>query len=174
MYFCVTKRRAQGGGATSEHVVYQKVAFVPYGETIALFTDEKRRKSHQRKAPRSPLQTASHPVELAAGSNARQVCAIDNKSKSFYPFLRTSSALPRLRIYHARKPSRFVHALPTPAERGLTHMRSMCVGAAFPKRWEKALNVTDVLDIIKTGRPQSSCLSLFYCVSEIKHQALPD
>ncbi len=51
--------------------------------TIALFTDEKRGKSHQRKAPRPPLQTTSHPVESAAKSNARQVCAMYGKSKMF-------------------------------------------------------------------------------------------
>ena len=45
--------------------------FIPYGETIALLSDQKRGKSHQRKASRPPLQTTSHPTELAAGSNAR-------------------------------------------------------------------------------------------------------
>ena len=58
--------------------------FSPQGETVvALPRDQKRGKSHQRKASRPPLQTTSHPVELAAGSNARQVCAIDSKSKIF-------------------------------------------------------------------------------------------
>ena len=47
--------------------------FIPYGETIALLSDQKRGKSHQRKASRPPLQTTSHPAELAAGSNAPQV-----------------------------------------------------------------------------------------------------
>ena len=102
-YFCMTKRRAQGGGATSEHEVYQKVAFVPYGETIALFTDEKRRKSHQRKAHRPPLQTTSHPVELAAGSNARQACATDSKSQNSSISLRISSAIPRVRTQYPAK-----------------------------------------------------------------------
>ena len=41
--------------------------------------------------------------------------------------------LPRVRTYHTRKPSRFVHALSArPLKvhwRGLTHMRSMCVNS---------------------------------------------
>ena len=49
--------------------------------TIALLSDQKRGKSHQRKAPRPPLQTTSHPVELVAESNARQVCTIYSKIK---------------------------------------------------------------------------------------------
>ena len=60
---------------------YTKMLLCPNGETIALFTDEKRGKSHQRKASRPPLRTTSHPVESAAESNARQVCAIYNKIK---------------------------------------------------------------------------------------------
>ena len=69
------KRGKEAGG------VCRPCSFVPDGETIALFTDENRGKSHQRKAPRPPLQTTSHPVESAAASNARQVCDIDSKIK---------------------------------------------------------------------------------------------
>ncbi len=84
--FLLTKRRVQGGEATSERRrrdgVSGKSFLSPTGRTgVALFTDKKRGKSHQRKAPRPPLQTTSHPVELAAESNARQVCAIYSKSK---------------------------------------------------------------------------------------------
>ena len=80
-----------------------KKLLFPHGETIALLNDQKRGKSHQRKAPRPPLQTTSHPVELAAGSNARQVCAIDGKSKISSLSLRISSAIPRVRTKYAAK-----------------------------------------------------------------------
>ena len=63
--FLLTKRRVQGGEATSERRRRDGVSG----------------KSHQRKAPRPPLQTTSHPVELAAESNARQVCTIYSKIK---------------------------------------------------------------------------------------------
>ena len=65
--FSLTKRRVQGGEATSERRRRDGVSG----------------KSHQRKAPRPPLQTTSHPVESAAESNARQVCTVDSKSKIF-------------------------------------------------------------------------------------------
>ena len=43
-------------------------------------------------------------------------------------------AIPRVRTYHTKEPSRFVHALSARPHikvwRGLTHMRSMCVGVA--------------------------------------------
>ena len=76
---------------------------MPPVDGVALLSDQKRGKSHQRKAPRPPLQTTSHPVESAAESNARQVCAIHGKSKIFCPSLHASSAIPRVRTKYAAK-----------------------------------------------------------------------
>ncbi len=61
----------------------KKILSLTMETMVALLSDQKRGKSHQRKAPRPPLQTTPHPVELAARSNARQVCAIYSKSKKF-------------------------------------------------------------------------------------------
>ena len=46
--------------------------------------------------------------------------------------LTTTSTIPRVRTYHTREPSRFVHALSArPLKvRELTDLRSMCVGVA--------------------------------------------
>ena len=55
------------------------------------------------------------------------------KQKSAVLPLSMVSSIPRVRTYHTRKPSRFVHALSArPLKvhwRGLTHMRSMCVNS---------------------------------------------
>ena len=69
------------GGRSRAFYKNAKSFSLPRGGGVALFNDKNRGKSHQRKAPRPPLQTTSHPVESAAKSNARQVCAIYSKSK---------------------------------------------------------------------------------------------
>ncbi len=77
VYFCVTK-------STKKKFLLPKRGAGDCGRPwtgVALLSDQKRGKSHQRRAPRPPLQTTSHPVELAAESNARQVSAIDGRVK---------------------------------------------------------------------------------------------
>ena len=92
-YFSVTKRRVQGGEATSERRrrdgVYQKSykrAFLPL---IYLL-------------PRARVSRTSH---------AWRVHAARDKSKVSGFALPTISAIPRVRTYHTKEPSRFVHAL---------------------------------------------------------------
>ena len=92
-YFCMTKRRVQGGEATSERRrrdgVYQKSykrAFLPL---IYLL-------------PRARVSRTSH---------AWRVHAARDKSKVSGFALPTISAIPRVRTYHTKEPSRFVHAL---------------------------------------------------------------
>ena len=90
----MTKRRVQGGEATSERRrrdgVYQKSykrAFLPL---IYLL-------------PRARVSRTSH---------AWRVHAARDKSKVSGFALPTISAIPRVRTYHTKEPSRFVHALP--------------------------------------------------------------
>ena len=92
-YFSVTKRRVQGGEATSERRrrdgVYQKSykrAFLPL---IYLL-------------PRA---------RVSRTSQAWRVHAARDKSKVSGFALPTISAIPRVRTYHTKEPSRFVHAL---------------------------------------------------------------
>ena len=83
-------------------------------------------KSHQRE--RSPLFENSSPVSatptnalralvhsprarVSRASHACQVRAAQNKAKAGDFAAPTVSAIPRVRTYHTRKPSRFVHAL---------------------------------------------------------------
>ena len=89
----MTKRRVQGGEATSERRrrdgVYQKSykrAFLPL---IYLL-------------PRARVSRTSH---------AWRVHAARDKSKVSGFALPTISAIPRVRTYHTKEPSRFVHAL---------------------------------------------------------------
>ena len=90
------------GGRSRAFYKNAKSFSLPRGGGVALFNDKNRGKSHQRKAPRPPLQTTSHPVESAARSNARQVCAIDGAKISSLSLI-TSSAIPRVRTKYAAK-----------------------------------------------------------------------
>ena len=94
-YFCVTKRRVQGGEATSERRrrdgVYQKSA----RRTRAVLLP-----NHWRRA------------RVIRASHAWRVRAARDKSKVGGFALFTASSIPRVRTYHTKKPSRFVHALP--------------------------------------------------------------
>ena len=69
--------------------------------------------------------------ELVAGSSAWQVCAAQKqcKSRRFYrsPQLHATT---RANISHEKAEQIRARIVCTPAERGLTHMRSMCVGVA--------------------------------------------
>ena len=77
---------------------------------LALFTDEKRGKSHLRGLS-SLLKNTFRVHELVAGSSAWQVCTARGKAQvGGFAALR-NLILPRVRTYHTKKPSRFVHAL---------------------------------------------------------------
>ena len=81
----------------------EKESFFLHRETKMYFSLKKSTKSHQRRASRPPLKTTSHPVDLAAKSHARQVCATNSKAKSFCQSLRISSSIPRVRTQHPAK-----------------------------------------------------------------------
>ena len=77
---------------------------------LALLNDQKRGKSHLRGF--SILLKISFRVhELVAGSSAWRVRAAKGRAKAGGFALRAISAIPRVRTYHTKKPSRFVHAL---------------------------------------------------------------
>ena len=94
-YFSVTKRRVQGGEATSERRrrdgVYQKSARRTHAVLIP---------NHWRRA------------RVSRASHAWQICATNGKAKVGSLTLSAISPIPRERTYHTREPSRFVHALP--------------------------------------------------------------
>ncbi len=78
---------------------------------LALLSDQKRGKSHLRGLS-SLLKNSLRVHELVAGSSAWQVRATKDKAKVGGFIAPHSFMLPRVRTYHTRKPSRFVHALP--------------------------------------------------------------
>ena len=78
--------------------------------SIVLLYDQKYQKSARRThAVLLPNHRGVH--ELVARSSAWQVCTARDKSKIGGFALSTVSAIPRVRTYRTRKPSRFVHAL---------------------------------------------------------------
>ena len=84
-----------------------------YEETFLLsyFSVTKSTKSHQRE--RSPLfENSSRVHELVARAMRGKCVRQRIKQKSVVLPLPTISAIPRVRTYHTKKPSRFVHALP--------------------------------------------------------------
>ena len=93
-YFSVTKRRVQGGEATSERRsrdgVYQKSARRTHAVLLP---------NHWRRA------------RVSRASHAWQICATNGKAKVGSLTLSAISPIPRERTYHTREPSRFVHAL---------------------------------------------------------------
>ena len=93
-YFCMTKRRVQGGEATSERRrrdgVYQKSARRTHAVLLP---------NHWRRA------------RVSRASHAWQICATNGKAKVGSLTLSAISPIPRERTYHTREPSRFVHAL---------------------------------------------------------------
>ena len=92
-YFSVTKRRVQGGEATSERRrrdgVYQK-SF--------------KRIFH-------PLKNLLPRARVSRASRAWQVRAANGRAKAGDFAALRNLILPRVRTYHTKKPSRFVHAL---------------------------------------------------------------
>ena len=78
---------------------------------LALFTDEKRGKSHQRE--RSPLFANSPRVHELVARAMRGKCVRQRGKGKIGSFTTPRNfILPRVRTYHTKKPSRFVHALP--------------------------------------------------------------
>ena len=74
-------------------------------------SDQKRGKSHIRGLS-SLLKISFRVHELVAGSNAWRACTARSKAKIDNFVLSAISAIPRVRTYHTKEPSRFVHALP--------------------------------------------------------------
>ena len=68
-------------------------------------------KSQQGGLAPSSFQTTGGVHELVARSSAWRVSAAKNKVKIGGFALSAISAIPRVRTYHTKKPSRFVHAL---------------------------------------------------------------
>ena len=106
--FCQPSPVGEGGSSrlTDEVSFLDKATF-----PLSYFCVTKSTKSHQRE--RSPLfENSSHVHELVAramrGACVRQMA----KRKSAVFPLPAISAIPRVRTYHAKEPSRFVHALP--------------------------------------------------------------
>ena len=78
---------------------------------LALLNDQKRGKSQQGGLTPSSFQTSVRRARVSRASHAWQVRAAQDKAKvGSFAALR-NLILPRVRTYHTRKPSRFVHAL---------------------------------------------------------------
>ena len=93
------------GSAPRRPAKRHKVTF-----SLSYFSVTKSTKSHQRE--RSPLfENSSRVHELVARSSAWQVRAANSRAKADSLALSAVSAIPRVRTYHTKKPSRFVHAL---------------------------------------------------------------
>ena len=100
---------------------------------IVLFCEEKYQKSARR--THAVLLANHHGVhESVAQSHAWRVRAAKGKEKIGRFITSRNLMLPRVRTYHTRKSSRFVHALSARPHNmvggELTHARSMCVGVA--------------------------------------------
>ena len=78
---------------------------------LALFTDKKRGKSQQGGLAPSSFRTTGGVHELVARAVRGKCVRHRTKQKSAVLPLPTASAIPRVRTYHTKKPSRFVHAL---------------------------------------------------------------
>ena len=98
-------------------------------------------KSHQRE--RSPLfENSSRVHELVARSSAWRVCAAKDKVKVGGIAALLNLILPRVRTYHTRKPSRFVHALsarPLKVQGGRGEVCALTKARIFASllQWEK-------------------------------------
>ena len=78
---------------------------------LALFTDEKRGKSHLRGLS-ALLKNTLRVHELVARAMRGKCVRHGAELKSAVLPFPMISAIPRVRTYHTKKPSRFVHALP--------------------------------------------------------------
>ena len=115
----MTKRRVQGGGATSERRRRDGVSG----------------KSHLRGFSPPVSATPTNALRALVHSRVHELVARAMRGKCVRHWLMvqvssfaltTTSTIPRVRTYHTRKPSRFVHALPArPLKvRELTDLRS--------------------------------------------------
>ena len=93
---------------------------------LSYFSLTKSTKSQQGGLAPSSFQTTGGVHELVAGSSAWRVRAAKDKVKIGSLASPRNLILPRVRTYHTKKPSRFVHALPArPLKvRELTDLRS--------------------------------------------------
>ena len=103
----MTKRMVQGGEATSERRrrdgVYQKSfkrAFLPLKKHLPVSA-----------TPTHCVHWFIPACTVSRTSHAWRVRAANGKAKVGGFALRAISAIPRVRTYHTKKPSRFVHAL---------------------------------------------------------------
>ena len=87
--------------------------FVLFYRTFPLsyFCMTKSTKSQQGGLASSSFRTSCGVHELVAGSSAWRVCTARSKAKIDNFVLSAISAIPRVRTYHTKEPSRFVHAL---------------------------------------------------------------
>ena len=76
---------------------------------MVLFTDEKYQKSYKRVFP--SLIYLFPRARVSRASRAWQVCAVNGRAKVGSFAAPRNLILPRVRTYHTKKPSRFVHAL---------------------------------------------------------------
>ena len=79
---------------------------------IALFSDKKRGKSQQGGLAPSSFRTTGGVHESVARAMRGECVRYGTKKKWVVLPLSAASAKPRVRTYHTKKPSRFVHALP--------------------------------------------------------------
>ena len=79
---------------------------------LSYFSVRKSTKSQQGGLTPSSFRTTGGVHELVAGSSAWQVRAANSRTKSDSLALSAISTIPRVRTYHTKKPSRFVHASP--------------------------------------------------------------
>ncbi len=93
-YFSMTKRRVQGGVATSERRRRDGVSGKSHLRGFSIL-----------------LKIFFRVHELVARSSAWRVCAAKDKVKVGGIAALLNLILPRVRTYHTKKPSRFVHAL---------------------------------------------------------------
>ena len=84
-----------------------------YLKKLLFYRAFERPKARQKSFKRAFLPLKKHPprARVSRASHAWQVRAANSKVKSDSFALPVASAMPRVRTYHTKKPSRFVHAL---------------------------------------------------------------
>ena len=78
---------------------------------LSYFCMTKSTKSQQGGLAPSSFRTTDGVHELVAGSSAWRVCTARSKAKIDNFVLSAALTIPRVRTYHTKEPSRFVHAL---------------------------------------------------------------
>ena len=123
-------------------------------------------KSQQGGLTPSSFRTTGGVHESVARAVRGKLRAANGKVKSDSFALPTTSAIPRVRTYHTRKPSRFVHALPArPLKvRELTDLRSK--RSASPRQGKRAWGSLYADEIRAFCHPELSSLSLKSAIKE--------